>query len=106
VATPFAISALTERGVVRVLLRGDVDLTTLDAIRAQLDAYLDAPGVAAIVVDLSQVAFLDSSGIGALVRAQRLAAAAGRAFHVEGAHGQAAAVLDLVGVQGVLSPSR
>jgi anti-anti-sigma factor len=62
-----------------VKLRGDLDLGSSDALRARLDgAALD--GKLEIVVDLRELAFLDSSGLRALIVASRSAASNARRF--------------------------
>jgi anti-sigma B factor antagonist len=62
-----------------VKLRGDLDLGSCDALRARLDgAELD--GKPAIVVDLRDLAFLDSSGLRELIVASRSAASNARRF--------------------------
>jgi anti-sigma B factor antagonist len=69
-----------------VRLAGEIDVSTVGQARAQLgDAIVDNPG-AVITVDMGEVVFLDSTGIGALVSALK------RARHGDGD-------LRLVGVQ-------
>jgi anti-sigma B factor antagonist len=69
-----------------VRLAGEIDVSTVGQARAQLgDAIVDNPG-AVITVDMGEVVFLDSTGIGAIVSALK------RARHGDGD-------LRLVGVQ-------
>jgi anti-sigma B factor antagonist len=57
----------------RVLtVRGEVDVSTTPRVRAQLISLL-SEGKPNVVVDLEGVGFLDSSGLGALVAALKLA---------------------------------
>jgi anti-anti-sigma factor len=53
----------------RVAVSGDVDLATAAALRSTLMAALDGPPPtpAVLLIDMSGVGFLDSTGIGALV---------------------------------------
>jgi anti-sigma B factor antagonist len=53
-------------------VRGEVDVTTTPRVRAQLIALL-SDGRPNLVVDLEGVRFMDSSGLGALVAALKLA---------------------------------
>ena len=53
-------------------LRGDLDLHTAPGLRERLAALIDA-GSLRVVVDLSEVAFMDSTGLGVLVGAARRA---------------------------------
>ena len=49
---------------------GDIDLATVPNLKAALDAARDA-GARYVVVDFEYVAFLDSTGIGVLLSAER-----------------------------------
>ena len=62
-----------------VKLRGDLDLGSADDLRERLDGVaLD--GKLEIVVDLRDLAFLDSSGLRELIVASRSAATLGKRF--------------------------
>jgi anti-anti-sigma factor len=63
-----------QRAVIRV--PGDLDITTLGGLGQALGVSLQA-GAAEVIVDASHVSYCSSSGITALVRASRQAAAAG-----------------------------
>jgi anti-anti-sigma factor len=56
-----------EQGEVHARLRGELDMETVDAIRARLDAAITS-GTTALLVDLSQVTFMDASGVELLFR--------------------------------------
>jgi anti-sigma B factor antagonist len=65
-------------GAVVLAVVGDVDLHSADAFGEGLEETLSA-GAASLVVDLSGTTFLDSQGLGVLVRsARRLDPAEGR----------------------------
>jgi ABC-type transporter Mla MlaB component len=53
-------------------------------------------GIDAVIVDLSDVTFLDSSGISALLRGRRLADDTHPGYHVTGARGLVLTVLELL----------
>lgn len=56
---------------------GELDLATVPELRARIDAVIDS-GVSCLIVDLVDVGFIDSTGLGTLLRAhQRLDAADG-----------------------------
>jgi anti-sigma B factor antagonist len=67
----------TIRGPATVLsVSGDIDISTAPQLLGAL-AALDGQARAALILDLSAVAFLDSSALGALVGAQKEIAAEG-----------------------------
>ncbi len=81
----FAVSVerrdVDSRQVAVVVPRGEGDVDQMPLLRERLLSALD-PAPAALVVDLSQVAFLDSSGIGTLVIAARRAREISCEFHL------------------------
>ncbi|GAA1971285.1 hypothetical protein GCM10009817_09060 [Terrabacter lapilli] len=65
-------------GVTTARLAGEIDTYTVAELRRSFDAIEVGPG-GAVVVDLREVTFLDSSGIGALIGLhQRVESARGR----------------------------
>lgn len=64
-------------GLVRVALRGELDLSTVNKVDEELQA-LEADGAPLIVLDLSRLSFLDSTGLRCLVTADQRAREAGR----------------------------
>ncbi len=71
----FAIDPLPKDGYLVLTVRGDVDIATAPELRATLvDVVEEFPTV---VVDLGEVGFLDSTGLGVLVACRNRAAAVG-----------------------------
>lgn len=70
--TPFSVAVADRDGHVVVTVAGDVDLATAARFR---DASLAAVGIepTTIVIDLSEVTFMDSTGLGVLVLLRRKA---------------------------------
>ena len=62
-------------------LSGDLDLVTSDQVRRHLTQMVDA-GHVALALDLADVGFVDSSGLGVLVAVHRHAEANGGSFAV------------------------
>ena len=85
-------------GVLTVAVSGDVDLVTGPAVAEAITGALAADGVHAVLVDLSAVEFLDSSGVALLLNGRRDADERGIGFQVTGAHGIPRQVLELTGV--------
>jgi anti-sigma B factor antagonist len=81
-----------------VSLVGDVDM----ASETMVVEALSALAARAVIVDLSQVCFLDSSGIRALVIGHRASTAAGGSLALRGPSSEAAQVLELTGLDEVI----
>ncbi len=64
-------------GLVTASLDGELDLDTADAVRDTLVAAAARPGCRFLQVDVSQLTFIDSYALGALVSARNTAAGAG-----------------------------
>ncbi|GAA4601853.1 anti-anti-sigma factor [Actinoplanes octamycinicus] len=96
----FEARTAAQPGRITVLLAGDCDLTARDRLTAVL---LDAVSHSAVVfVDVSDVGFLDSTGVHALVTAHHAARARDGGLYLTGATGTVAAVLELTGLDALL----
>ncbi|HEY5333189.1 MAG TPA: STAS domain-containing protein [Solirubrobacterales bacterium] len=75
---PFQASATDLDGGVRLLtIQGELDLSTASKLEGPLEAAVEAAD-AAVLIDLAECQFIDSTGIALIVRAwQRVDAAAG-----------------------------
>lgn len=90
-------SPVTEIRVVHP--RGELDIATVD----QLDRSLsDVPVSSHVIVDLSEVTFVDSVTLSRLVRAARLHESAGSAVVLAGAAGIVQRVLSITQLDAVL----
>ncbi len=85
-----------------LVLAGEVDLATSPRVRDAVIDALAAEPPARLVVDLSDVSFLDSTGIGALVAGRNKAAALGVPFVVRNPQRMVHRVLDIAGLLDVL----
>jgi anti-anti-sigma factor len=99
VSAAFDVTVVNINGRAVVFMSGEIDLTAQARIREALRTA--AQGSADVIVDLSQVTFIDTTGINALVGARRRARD-GR-FHVVGASGQIRNVLEITGVAQYLA---
>ncbi|MBN6051553.1 STAS domain-containing protein, partial [Nonomuraea sp. RK-328] len=52
-------------------LRGEIDLATAELLKTSLDTMIEGPSVSALEVDLSQVSFIDCSGLRVLIAVKR-----------------------------------
>jgi anti-sigma B factor antagonist len=82
-----------------VSVTGEVDLSTSAPLREALDqAVAEGPNV---VVDLSGVTFLDSTGLGDLVRARESALSRGGELHLVLTQPRIRRVLEITGLDAV-----
>ena len=61
---------------------GEVDLTTAPQLRAPLMETVNSGDKVAVIVDLSQVDFIDSAGLALLVEARKRLAPEARPLHI------------------------
>jgi len=96
----FALEVNDDGDRVVLALRGEVDLQRRDEVADTAITYLAAKPV---VLDLSKVTFIDSSGLGALIRARQAATRLGQSFSIRGATGPVARVLAITGLDELLA---
>ena len=65
------VDTRTEDGVAVIVPRGELDVAGTPALEDALADVIEEPGVAGVVVDLSGLEFMDSSGLRAVVLADR-----------------------------------
>lgn len=90
------------RGEVTVSVRGELDCATNDQLRAALTELLNRGGITAIGLDLRGLEFIDSTGIGTLVVAQRICREVGVRLRLTAVNAFAARVLGVIGVDAAL----
>jgi anti-anti-sigma factor len=89
-------------GVLLVVLAGEIDIVTVEELKRRV-AELDAQLPAHVVFDLAAVAFIDSSGINALVQSIRKIEAAGGTGVLASPSREARRVFDIIGLSQVVS---
>jgi anti-sigma B factor antagonist len=93
-----------EHGRVTVLApRGRLDMASAPAFREQVKQLIES-GTTRLVVDLGEVSFVDSSGLGAVIGGLKVARQAGGDLRVARANQQVLLVLDLTSLNRVLRP--
>ena len=96
-----------ETGTARATVRPSGRLTAGDAqmkLRTEIDPLLER-GFERLVIDLAQVSYIDSAGLGELMRVRALAADRGTSVLIENPSKQVTAVLRLTGLDAVLGPA-
>jgi anti-anti-sigma factor len=81
---------------------GEVDAATADELSSAVAAAL-AGGYQRVVVDLAQVGFIDSTGLGVLVKSHRAAVAAGASFAVVNPTPMTRKLIRLLGLDQLLT---
>lgn len=99
---PLSLSHHHQAGAVTLAASGEIDLSTVEQLEREIASTAHADATA-VVVDLSGVTFIDSAGIGALLKGRRLADERGQAYRVVGAEGLVRQVLEMTGVWSHLS---
>ena len=94
---PFGVRASALHGAPGVRIAGEVDIGAAAELTQALDAAI-RESVGAFVIDLSDVDFLDSSGLSGLMRARALLGREERALVVVCPPGPARRLFDLAGV--------
>ena len=91
-----SVTVRRERGVVIAAVTGDIDMSTVAGLRERLFGLAD--GGQSLIIDLNQVTFIDSTGLGVLIGAARRAAAHGATLHAVCSRPQTRKLLWLTGV--------
>lgn len=81
-------------GVARIAVTGELDISTVPVLEQHLGSY-QADGVGAIVLDLRDLSFVDSTGLQAFLRARNVAEENGHELLLVGAAPTARRVFEL-----------
>ena len=79
-----------------VAVRGDVDLATVDVLRAQLTGAIERADK--VVLDLREVAFMDTQGLAAVIEAEQSSSASGTSFVIVRAPATVHRLFDMIGL--------
>jgi anti-anti-sigma factor len=88
-------SADAGSGPVTLSLEGDIDVSVADQLATESARALDEAESAGLVIDMQNVKFIDSTGLGALVRLRKNAAARGVALRLRNVPPQTLRVMQL-----------
>jgi anti-sigma B factor antagonist len=95
------IATVATAALIVVTLPAEIDMATAGAIGEELAAAL-APGVRAVIADMTATTFCDSAGINMLIRAKKQAAAHGAELRLLLRSANVIRVLKIQGVDAVL----
>lgn len=94
-----------EQDVLLVRIKGEMDLAAVETIRGEVDKQFQS-GVRHLLLDLSRVNFIDSSGIGVILGRYRKVSAGGGKLAIVRPQPQVKRVLDIAGLSRLVSYHR
>ncbi len=97
----FEVQRRVRDGRHELVLSGELDLAVAAGLQATVLGMCDE-GVTGILLDLTQLTFMDSTGLQAVLHAQELCAEHGCDFLVRPGSGQVQRLLELTGTSAVL----
>ena len=86
---------IDEPDALRLRIKGEFDSVTAPELRGVLDEIAEATP-ARVILDLSALRLIDSSGVGAIVSLFKRVRAGGGKFEVEGVQGQPASIFKVL----------
>ena len=97
------VQAARSGGVLRIKLCGDMDEYSAPSVRRECDRLIDQnPTAVKVVINLSEVAFMDSTGIGFLIGRYKKARQGGKSIFVEAPNFAADKVLTVSGIYSLI----
>ena len=100
-SAPFTARVLPGTSATTIALSGDLDMATVPLLQETL-VRTEADGVAALMIDLVEVTFVDSSALHAFAAARERAVASGCQLLLFGAKPQIRRVFELTGSVSLL----
>jgi len=95
-------ATISEPGVPVLLVRGEIDVASAPEFHASLSDLI-GQGPEIIIVDMSEVSFIDSTGLGVLVGAEKQMRDAGQALRLVVTQPQIIRLLELTGLDEVFT---
>lgn len=77
---------------------GELDFASADGLLAAVQAAVSQPGASVLRLDLGGITFIDSVGIGALIKVREIASERGRELDMSGSSAAVQQVLRLTGL--------
>ena len=96
------IQSAVEGDLGKLGVEGEVDVSNADSLREGIAGLLEDEQVKTIEVDLGEVPYIDSTGIGVLVSAAHRADEAGKALRVVRAQDNVSRIFGMLGVDEII----
>jgi anti-anti-sigma factor len=97
----FSVAAHAEGSVEIVVVRGEVDIATADAVRAEVNAACQRGD--SVVLDLREVTFMDTQGLSVVIEAQQSCVADGTRFAITRAPAHVHRLFEMIGLTSRLT---
>lgn len=97
-------SVASTASALTLVLAGEADLATSADLRRTLVDLVESSHVPVVVVDMSEVRFIDAAAVGVLVTAHAEAAARGHQLYVDGLRGIPAQVFEILALDWLRLP--
>jgi anti-anti-sigma factor len=97
VQSHFRVEVSREGSAIVLAIGGELDLSSSAALEDEIAKAVQSDATT-LVIDLRQLEFVDSTGLGVLVKANQLAADSGREFGLVRGVAQVERLLDLTGL--------
>ena len=91
-----------DNNVMTVNLLGEIDHHGANLVRAQIDSQILSYNPQLVVMDLSSIGFMDSSGIGLILGRYRLIQTLGATLAIHGVDDRTTRLLKLTGISSIL----
>jgi len=97
-ASDLSLRIEARNGVVRIAVGGEVDMASSPALAGSLEGA-ELGGTQAIILDLRDTTFIDSSGLRAILKASELAKSNGHQLAIVGVNPSARQLFELTGTE-------
>jgi anti-sigma B factor antagonist len=102
---PMFSTGVTREGAATVVeIAGELDIATVPELKEVAYAELDRPECTALVLDLADLTFLDSTGIGCWVQVRTHALASGKQVTIRAVPAGVRRVLEISGLLPLFTP--
>ncbi|MGH9119038.1 MAG: STAS domain-containing protein [Acidimicrobiales bacterium] len=92
-----------EGGRAVIALAGELDVDTAPQVGAALDDLGTDEELTAVIIDVSRLTFIDSTGLRVILAGRESLQAGGATLSLDGASGVVARVLEMTGLRGLLA---
>jgi stage II sporulation protein AA (anti-sigma F factor antagonist) len=91
-----------DRQTLFIRLNGELDMQTAEALRQAIDSEIERRGIRKIILNLKDVAFIDSSGLGVILGRYKKLDALGGSFIITNSQPQVFKIMELSGLSQII----